>query len=499
MPPGSVTGRVTITAEESKVQSPPVPILSIQLGPNGIQFKSPITLSIPYDPKLVQQGDDAQALFILVHSDQGDEIHLNPQSATGQLLITTLTHFSVVEVLFPRDYKLFKQPQRLIDGTPEYYEFGITRTSLSSGAITTEYHPLLGKGPSNLTTVVGKGTTQDLLSTSDGNLLFIHGVTQSPLGFIFDAQGQLLNDGILQFMRDLPWTKNISLYQYPSGWTVRYNAKALADLIVKNAKPGCRFIIIAHSMGGLVARVAIEDFGLAPYVEALITIGTPHEGGKPHNFIDYFADSHVAPYLSAGLIPGLGDILPSSPLLTTLNANFLGNKPTQTQYYCIAGNKWDQNGNPLNHDGLVDLTSAIPAFMNIPWNQTFIVQNEDHGGLIDNARKNGVGITIREWVTKQRNEGPIVDVGSNQTVAINTLVTLDGSKTVDPEGDPISYLWQQTGWPLTANGPIVVTLSSTTSAKATFMATDAGTYEFELTASDPRAKNNARMTVTVKP
>ncbi|MDV7392659.1 hypothetical protein RZS08_14930, partial [Arthrospira platensis SPKY1] len=36
--------------------------------------------------------------------------------------------------------------------------------------------------------------------------------------------------------------------------------------------------IIAHSMGGLDMRYAITHLGLAPYVESLTTVATPHHG-----------------------------------------------------------------------------------------------------------------------------------------------------------------------------------------------------------------------------
>ncbi|MBI2837657.1 MAG: alpha/beta fold hydrolase [Acidobacteria bacterium] len=44
------------------------------------------------------------------------------------------------------------------------------------------------------------------------------------------------------------------------------------------ADPGARLRIVAHSMGGLVARAALRDRSLASRVDLLITLGSPHHG-----------------------------------------------------------------------------------------------------------------------------------------------------------------------------------------------------------------------------
>ncbi|MEO6952536.1 MAG: hypothetical protein ABI321_12030 [Polyangia bacterium] len=62
--------------------------------------------------------------------------------------------------------------------------------------------------------------------------------------------------------------------------------------------------IVAHSMGGLVARFYIERMGGAAKVQRLITVGTPHQGTRLGRF---------------GLgLPGARDLVGGSPLLTDL-------------------------------------------------------------------------------------------------------------------------------------------------------------------------------------
>jgi triacylglycerol lipase len=58
--------------------------------------------------------------------------------------------------------------------------------------------------------------------------------------------------------------------------TIETRAGELADCV--RAQGAARFIVLAHSMGGLDARYAIARLGLASQVSALVTVGTPHRG-----------------------------------------------------------------------------------------------------------------------------------------------------------------------------------------------------------------------------
>ncbi len=62
------------------------------------------------------------------------------------------------------------------------------------------------------------------------------------------------------------------------------------------------------------------------------------------------------------------------------------------------------------------------------------------------------------------NQPPLADAGEDQTVLVNTTVTLDGSGSVDPDGDGLIYGWAQTG------GTPVVTLSDRVVVSPTFTA-----------------------------
>lgn len=62
----------------------------------------------------------------------------------------------------------------------------------------------------------------------------------------------------------------------PPVGSVEARATALAEAV--RAIPARKVHLIAHSMGGLDARYAIQRLGAAPRVRSLTTIGTPHRG-----------------------------------------------------------------------------------------------------------------------------------------------------------------------------------------------------------------------------
>jgi hypothetical protein len=76
-------------------------------------------------------------------------------------------------------------------------------------------------------------------------------------------------------------------------------------------------------------------------------------------------------------------------------------------------------------------------------------------------------------------EPPVADAGPDQTVIVNTLVTLDGSGSYDPDNDPIEgYSWAL------VSGPEGVVLDQTDPVHPTFTPTTTGTYLFQLIVTD---------------
>ncbi len=75
------------------------------------------------------------------------------------------------------------------------------------------------------------------------------------------------------------------------------------------------------------------------------------------------------------------------------------------------------------------------------------------------------------------NDPPVADAGPDQVGVKSGTIALDGSRSFDPDGDPITFQWTQ------ILGP-AVTLSNATSARTTFAAADGTTYIFQLTVKD---------------
>lgn len=92
---------------------------------------------------------------------------------------------------------------------------------------------------------------------------------------------------------------------------------------------------------------------------------------------------------------------------------------------------------------------------------------------------------------------PVANAGSNQNVRSSDKVTLDGSKSYDPEGHSITYSWQEI-----AGGPVVL-LSNDDKAKPTFTAplvTDPANLRFQLIVNNGNANSNpSYVSVTVTP
>lgn len=90
------------------------------------------------------------------------------------------------------------------------------------------------------------------------------------------------------------------------------------------------------------------------------------------------------------------------------------------------------------------------------------------------------------------NDPPVADAGPDQGNVPAGTVTLDGSNSYDPDGDPITFQWTQEGGPVAA-------LSSSTAAKTTFAAALGQIYTFRLTVKDDQgAQSMARVRITTR-
>ena len=85
--------------------------------------------------------------------------------------------------------------------------------------------------------------------------------------------------------------------------------------------------------------------------------------------------------------------------------------------------------------------------------------------------------------TEQQNSAPTANAGEDQVVNVGTEVTLNGSGSVDPDGDSLSYAWSLESQPTGSQASLSAASASTT----TFTADIAGKYVVQLEVSDGTA------------
>lgn len=97
------------------------------------------------------------------------------------------------------------------------------------------------------------------------------------------------------------------------------------------------------------------------------------------------------------------------------------------------------------------------------------------------------------------NSPPVANAGPTQTVNAGQSVQLDGSKSTDVDGDPLTYNWSFTSWPGQGQQPAPA-LSDPTAVQPTFVASQVGTYVVQLHVDDGQGGGTsptATATVTI--
>ena len=131
-----------------------------------------------------------------------------------------------------------------------------------------------------------------------------------------------------------------------------------------------KMYIMAHSMGGLVARSFLVDYGqLFPYVKLFISLATPWGG-------DRIAELGVKQ--SPAVIPSWIDMQPEGEFITSLYRTKL---PETTAYYMFSGHRGGRNPFQSNNDGTISLSSILDLRPQAEarMNYTF---NEDHASIV---------------------------------------------------------------------------------------------------------------------
>ncbi len=138
-------------------------------------------------------------------------------------------------------------------------------------------------------------------------------------------------------------------------------------------------------------------------------------------------------------------------------------------------------------DTSIATVSAQGVLTGVAEGQTTVTAKSD----FDNTKSGTATIVVTGT-----NDPPIANAGSDQSVSFGELVTLDGTASSDPDGDPLTFQWAFASTPAGSN----VTLNNANTATPSFT-TDAdtlGTYELILTVTDNKgASDTDTVAITV--
>jgi triacylglycerol esterase/lipase EstA (alpha/beta hydrolase family) len=141
-------------------------------------------------------------------------------------------------------------------------------------------------------------------------ILLLHGYAQHPANFL-SLTRRLRRDG---------WPHVYTLRHTPMFGDIERSAARLGAAIdrIREATEAPAVDVVAHSMGGLVARAYVRTRGPACGIARLVTLGTPHQGTLIFRRLAHD--------------PMLVQMRPDSPLLTRLTSD----DPVPTLVECVA-------------------------------------------------------------------------------------------------------------------------------------------------------------------
>ncbi|MBL0713721.1 MAG: alpha/beta hydrolase [Desulfosarcina sp.] len=194
-------------------------------------------------------------------------------------------------------------------------------------------------------------------------VLFVHGAGGYP-----QQWGPIIDS--LDRSRFQPW-----ILHYPSGLRLgllgEFLEKYLAELQIRHRFD--KLFIVAHSMGGLISRCALNhniENRSTTFIKLLLTIATPWQG---HPAATYGVEQ------SPVVVPSWYDMAPESPFLKKLHETAL---PPEVEFDLLFGYRGKANRNGELSDGKVLLSSVLNYDM-----QEAAVQiygfDEDHTSILN--------------------------------------------------------------------------------------------------------------------
>ena len=195
-------------------------------------------------------------------------------------------------------------------------------------------------------------------------VLFIHGATGTPRGWKYFVDH-------IDRTRFQPW-----FFYYPTGVRIDSMAHLLFWKLI-NLHTRFQFnklYITAHSMGGLVARSFIINYGRQfPYVKLFISLATPWGG-------DRMAEYGVQQ--SPAVIPSWIDMQPEGDFIKSL---YRTEMPKSVSFYMFCGYKGNRNPFRSNNDGTITLSSILDNRAQSEAQMNYVF-NEDHTSILSSNK-----------------------------------------------------------------------------------------------------------------
>jgi pimeloyl-ACP methyl ester carboxylesterase len=204
------------------------------------------------------------------------------------------------------------------------------------------------------------------LDTTKQPIIFVHGINGSPLNF------KALIDALPE---SLALDYQVMLFQYPSGFALEHSAYMLRQS-VKNLLDEFSYgkaHVIAHSMGGLVARQMItqSDAQNAAKLDKFITLSTPWSGHEA---------ARLGVVWSPAVAPVWKSMVPNSRFLQDTFSQPL---PAAMQHHLFFSFAQSRNGASKADDGVVTVKSQLNNQAQHQASRLYGI-DDNHNGILSN-------------------------------------------------------------------------------------------------------------------
>lgn len=210
-------------------------------------------------------------------------------------------------------------------------------------------------------------------------VLLVHGAAGSPQDWRY-------------FINNIDHSRyQIWIYYYPSGARLKALSELMSSKIneLHQKYKFERLYVLAHSMGGHVARYTLtHESAHKSYVKLFITISTPFGGEE-------MAKTGVED--SPAVIPSWKDMVPNSEFI---KHSFSRNMPSIIKYYLFFGHKGNRNPLRPNNDSTVTLESMLDTRAQSEAIKVFGF-NEDHISILNSPDVFSRYKAIQEGVEKE--------------------------------------------------------------------------------------------------